>query len=111
MKDKTINDSAVNASSWFDERTGPEKARLDMWEKIGDRIYAGWRAGTDDKKRWLQVNLGRVPMKITRIATQGGRYYYYDYDDYKYKYKNCWVTYFSLHNPEDFHEQNNKVRT
>ena len=109
MKDKTIKDSAVTASSWFDQKTGPEKARLDMWEKIGGRLYAGWRAGTDDEKQWLQVNLGRV-MKITRIATQWGRYYY-DYD-----YDNGRVTSYSvssrLHDQGDFHDyQNNTVRT
>ena len=100
MKDKTIKDSAVTASSWFDERTVPEKARLDMMERIGDRTYAGWITGTSDDKQWLQVNLERV-MKITRIATQGGCY----------KYNKCWVTSYSLHDPEDFHDQNNKVRT
>ena len=106
MKNKTIKDSAVNASSWYNKYSGPEKARLDMKEKIDGRWYAGWRAETDDDKPWLQVNLGRV-MKITRIATQGGRYYYYNgYHDYYY-----WVTSFSLHDQEDFHDQNNKVRT
>ena len=118
MKNKTINGSAVTASSWFDERTGPEKAMLDMWEKIDGRYYAGWRAGTDDDKQWLQVNLGRV-MKITRIATQQGRYYntisssssknYYHYSHC------CWVTSYSvsgqLHDQEDFHDYENKVRT
>ena len=109
MKDKTIKDSAIKVSSWFDERTGPEKARLDMREKIGGGYFAGWRAGFNDNKKWLQVKLGRV-MKITRIATQGGRYYdYYDYDGY-YDYY-YWVTSFSLHDQEDFHNQNNKVRT
>ena len=99
MKNKTIKDSAVTASSEYDQRSGPEKARLDMREMIGDRWYAGWKAGTDDDQPWLQVNLGRV-MKITRIATQGGHHYY-----------NGWVTSFSLHDQEDFHDQNNKVRT
>ena len=100
MKNRIIKDSAVTASSLYNQNTGPEKARLDMREMIGGRWYAGWRAGTDDDKQWLQVNLGRV-MKITRIATQGGRYQ--SVHDY-------WVKSFSLHDPEDFHEQNNKVR-
>ena len=105
MKNKTINGSAVTASSEYDQRTSPEKARLDMREKIDGRWYAGWRAGTDDDKQWLQVNLGRV-MKITRIATQAG--YYYHYINNKSHY--CWVRSYSLYNPEDFHNQNNKVR-
>ena len=102
MKNKTIKDSAVTASSEYDQNTGPEKARLDMSEKIGGRWYAGWLPRTSDDKQWLQVNLGRV-MKITRIATQGGYYkhYYYYY----------WVRSYSLHDPDNFHEQNNKVRT
>ena len=104
MKNKTIKDSAVTASSEYNQNTGPEKARLDMKEEIGGRWYAGWRAGTDDDKQWLQVNLGRV-MKISRIATQGGHYFYY-----------YWVTSYSvssrLHDQEDFHDyQNNTVRT
>ena len=104
MKNKTIKDSAVTASSEYDQNTGPEKARLDMSEKIGGRWYAGWLPRTSDDKQWLQVNLGRV-MKITRIATQGGVYYYY-----------YWVTSYSvssrLHDQEDFHDyQNNTVRT
>ena len=106
MKDKTIEDSAVNASSSHDAYSSPEKARLDMKERIGDIYYAGWIAKTNDDKQWLQVNLGRV-MKITMIATQGGRYYYHNNPQKNY----YWVTSFSLHDPEDFHEQNNKVRT
>ena len=110
MKNKTIKDSAVTASSEYDQNTGPEKARLDMSEWIGGRWYAGWRAETNDDTQWLEVNLGKV-MKITRIATQGGVYYYYNHGSSYY-----WVTSYSvssrLHDQEDFHDyQNNTVRT
>ena len=106
MKNKTIKDSAVTASSEYDQNTGPEKARLDMMEEIDGGWYKGWRAMTDDDKQWLQVNLGRV-MKITRIATQGGRYYgYYDGRVTSYSVSG------RLHDQGDFHDyQNNKVRT
>ena len=72
---------------------------------ISGRVYAGWRAGTNDYKPWLQVNLGRV-MKITKIAIQEGFFHrFYG-----------WVTSYSvsnrLHDQVDFHDyQNNTVRT
>ena len=105
MKDGSIKDSAVAASSWYDHNTRPEKARL-FWEwAIGNLYCAAWRARTNDDKQWLQVNLGKM-MKITRIATQGG--YYYNYYNYNYNY--YWVTSYSLHDQEDFQEHNNMVR-
>ena len=109
MKDKTIKDSAVNASSWYDQNTGPEKARLDMKERIAGGNYAGWRARINDDKQWLEVNLGRV-MKITMIATQGGHHHH------NQRHHNGWVTRYSisgqLHDQEDFHDyQNNTVST
>ena len=35
-------------------------------------IAGGWPAVTNDFSQWLQVDLGRQQVKVTRVAKQGG---------------------------------------
>ena len=109
MENGTIQDSDITASSAYNDKTGPEKARLHMKEEMRDGKYrAGWLAETNDVGQWIEINLKQV-MKVTKIATQGG---YYSKSQYFYN----WVTSFSLSyrvdDKPDYHDyQNNKVRT
>ncbi|KAK3749718.1 hypothetical protein QZH41_003768 [Actinostola sp. cb2023] len=61
MQNKTIPDQYITASSWYSS-TQPYKARLGL--------SGGWSASYQNRKQWLQVNLGKIA-KIVRIATQG----------------------------------------
>ena len=109
MENGTIQDSDITALSKYNNRTGPEEARLHMKEKTGGGYKAGWMAKTKDVRQWIEINLKQV-MKVTKIATQGGftrpkNYYYHG-----------WVTSYSLSYRVDdkpnYHDyQNNKVRT
>ena len=71
MESKIITDAQISVSSsspswsfhvWFWE---PSDVRLNNF---------GWRANTDDQNQWIKVDLRRYT-KVTRVATQGGRYY------------------------------------
>lgn len=68
MKDGTIPNSAITASSTLNQYYGTERARLDT-VKTGS--YAGaWIPKAQDVGQWIQVDLGKIT-KITGIATQG----------------------------------------
>ena len=65
MESKIITDAQISvSSSWW------------YWNPLHVRLknYYGWRANTDDQNQWIKVDLGRYT-KVTRVATQGGRYY------------------------------------
>ena len=73
MEDKRIHDSQLTVSS---QRTWTKKiyyhgainARLNHWES--NKKAGGWRAGIDDSKQWIQVNL-RAVMWVSGVMTQG----------------------------------------
>ena len=78
MESKIITDAQISVSSsspqthfwpfhvWFWEPSDSSDVRL--------KDSLGWRANTDDQNQWIKVDLGRYT-KVTRVATQGGRYY------------------------------------
>ena len=65
MESEIITDAQISVSSswWY---WNPRRVRL--------KYYYAWRANTNDQNQWIQVDLGRYT-KVTRVATQGGRYY------------------------------------
>jgi len=68
IKSGKIPDSAITATTIYNQYTGPERARLDT-VKSGSFIGA-WVPRTQDIGQWIQVDLGKIT-KITRLATQG----------------------------------------
>ncbi|XP_068671097.1 uncharacterized protein [Montipora foliosa] len=68
MEKGTIPDSAIVASSRYNQYAGPERARLNL-PKQGN-FYGGWTSQYTDAKQFLQIDLGQVT-KVTRIAHQG----------------------------------------
>ena len=68
MKSGKIPDSAITATTIYNQFYGPERARLDT-VKSGS-FNGAWIPKTQDMGQWIQVDLGNIT-KITRIATQG----------------------------------------
>lgn len=110
MESRAIKDSAITASSSYDQYTAPENARLRM--KISERRdSAGWSPITNADTQWLQVDFPTV-MNITRIATQGGRYYDYTYSSYFNGWVKRYTLAYKLDGQRNFHDyQNSKVNT
>ena len=68
MKSGKIPDSAITATTIYNQYYGPERARLDT---VKSGSFGGaWIPKTRDMGQWIQVDLGQIT-KITRIATQG----------------------------------------
>ena len=68
MKSGKIPDSAITATTIYNQYFGPERARLDT---VKSGSFGGaWIPKTRDMGQWIQVDLGQIT-KITRIATQG----------------------------------------
>ena len=68
MKDGTILDRQISASSERRLYFGPANARLNF---SGTGVRAGaWVAGANDKNQWLQVDFGNET-RVTEIDTQG----------------------------------------
>ena len=68
MKSGKIPDSAITATTIYNQYYGPQRARLNT-VKSGS-FNGAWIPKTQDMGQWIQVNLGHIT-KITRIATQG----------------------------------------
>ncbi|CAH3038827.1 unnamed protein product [Porites evermanni] len=68
MKSGQIPNSAITASSSYNQYYGPERARL---ETVKSGSYFGaWIPKANDQGQWIQVDLGKIT-KITRIGIQG----------------------------------------
>ena len=68
MKSGKVPNSAITATTSFDQYHGPERARLDT---VKSGSYAGaWIPQSQDTGEWIQVDLGKIT-KITGLATQG----------------------------------------
>jgi len=68
MEDKRIPDSAVTASSSYDDRHRPSLARLNV---LSDGKHIGaWCPKLKSTNQWLQIDLGEITA-VTKVATQG----------------------------------------
>ena len=68
-----VADSQITASSEYDSRYGPKRARLYTkdWTIPGIRTGPGaWSSFAKDLNQWLQVDLGKIT-PVTHVATQG----------------------------------------
>ncbi|XP_029202215.2 uncharacterized protein LOC114966489 [Acropora millepora] len=68
LENDKIPDTALVASSRYNQYRGPEQARLNL--KREGNYYGGWCSQYADTKQFLQIDLGQVT-KVTRIAHQG----------------------------------------
>lgn len=69
MEDRTIADEQITASSQWNANEAAHQGRLHFpstWFKAG-----GWVVATSDLSQWLQIDLGSLYTKTTRVATQG----------------------------------------
>ena len=69
MESGTISDRQISSSSVAGANYATIQGRLHFQETAN--IAGGWAAVTTDANQWLQVDLGRQLVKVTRVATQG----------------------------------------
>ena len=77
MESGAIADSQITASSEYDSRYGPKRARLYTKQWATPEIWLGsgaWASLTKDLNQWLQVDLGKIT-PVTHVATQGRNTY------------------------------------
>lgn len=68
LENSQIPDSAIVASSKYNQNYGPERARL---RKVTQgSLIGGWSPKSSNQGEWIQFDLGKNT-KVTRIATQG----------------------------------------
>ena len=68
IKNGTISDSQLTASSEWNSIHGPDNARLDR-PNCGGRTGA-WSAKHNDTNQWIQIDFGEVAM-VTGVKIQG----------------------------------------
>ena len=68
MQNLAIKDTALSASTWYNNDYAAFQARLHY--NLGADRYYGWLSGTTDTKQWLQITFTQWNM-VTGIATQG----------------------------------------
>ena len=69
MEDRSVSDEQITASSQWNANEAAHQGRLHFlrtWFKAG-----GWVVATNDLSQWLQIDLGSLHTKTTRVATQG----------------------------------------
>ena len=81
MKNNAISDGHIIASSEFDFNHAAIQGRLNFKKTV---TKAGsWSAATNDVHQWLQIDLGSLYTKVTRVITQGSD----GHDQWVTKYK------------------------
>lgn len=99
MEDGTISDGQITASSEWGGNYAAHQGRLHFhWTlfKAG-----GWVAATDVTTQWLQIDLGSLHTKVTRVATQGrNAWLIWDWvTKYKLQYSNDGLNFQSYREP------------
>lgn len=81
MEDRSISDEQITASSQWNANEASHQGRLHFQRTLFKA--GGWVVATDDLNQWLQIDLGSLYSKTTRVATQGRN----GKDDWVSKYK------------------------
>lgn len=69
MASGAIPDERISASSQRNNQRAASLARLHLVPSGGKQ--GSWVAKTNDANQWLQVDLGSINTRVTRVATQG----------------------------------------
>ena len=69
MESYAISDGQISASSQWDVNHAAIQGRLHF--KAGGGKQGAWSAGANDVNQWLQVDVGDMYTRVTRLATQG----------------------------------------
>ena len=69
MESGVVSDGQIRASSQWDDNHAPVQGRL-HFKRYGAKKGA-WSAATNDVDQWLEINLGNMNTKVTRVASQG----------------------------------------
>ena len=99
LEDGRISKNAMTASSMWDRRHGPYRARLNILNRGGT---GAWSSRYNNVFQWLQIYLGYVT-KVVACATQGR----YDANQWVKKYE---ISYGLFGNKIKFYSINRKVQ-
>jgi len=69
MENGVISDEQISASSQWDANHAAVQGRLHF--KAGGGKQGAWSARANDVNQWLQIDLGNMYTKVTRVASQG----------------------------------------
>ena len=69
MESGVITDGQISASSQWDGNHAAIQGRL-HFKKAGVKQGA-WSARTNDVNQWLQIDLGNMHTKVSRVGSQG----------------------------------------
>ena len=69
MRNNAISDGHISASTQFDANHAAIQGRLNF-QKTATKA-GSWSAATKDVHQWLQIDLGSLYTKVTRVITQG----------------------------------------
>ena len=69
MESRAISNAQITASSQRDANHAAFQGRLNF--KATQYKAGSWSAGTNNQRQWLQVDLGNIYTRVTRVATQG----------------------------------------
>lgn len=86
MASGAIPDERISASSEMDKKRVASLGRLHHVQS--KHKQGGWVAKTGDANPWLQVDLGSIYTRVTRVATQGRNGYNQRVTKYKLQYGN-----------------------
>ena len=89
MEDRTIADDQITASSQWNANQAAHQGRLNFLRTLFKA--GGWVVATNDLSQWLQIDLGSLYTKTTRVATQGRNGLLLNYNwvtKYKLKFSN-----------------------
>ena len=89
MRDGTISDAQITASSSHAANHGPNNARLDR--PAGNGRTGAWSAGSNDVNQWIQVEIGTL-RSVSGIVLQGRSDYAQWVTKYKVQYSNDGIT-------------------
>ena len=91
MENGAISYGQISASSQYNEGLSAVYGRLNLKASSGNG--GGWTPKTNGEDEWLQVELGKLPIKVTRLATQESDYYEDWVTTYKLQYSDDGVNF------------------
>ena len=91
MEHYAIADGQIGASSQWDMNHAAIQGRLHF--KLSGVKRGAWSARSNDVNQWLQIDLGNMYTKVTRVASQGRDGFNQWVTKYKLQYNNDGVNF------------------
>lgn len=103
MEDGTVSDEQITASSQWNANEASHQGRLYFHKTLSKA--GGWVVSASDLSQWLQIDLGSLYTKTTRVATQGRNGAENWVTKYKLKFSNDGVNFTCYREPGESYEK------